>query len=37
MNKPEDDRRNTIAEQWWPGIVFWIAVCCIYITIQSCS
>lgn len=35
MNEPEDDdQRNTLAEQWWIGIVFWIAVCCIYFLVR---
>jgi hypothetical protein len=38
MSFPEDDdKRDIIAEQWWIGIVIWIAVVAIYFIYATCT
>lgn len=39
MNEPEEQSPKpfVLAEQWWPGLLFWIVVCLIYFSAKTCN
>lgn len=38
MNPPDDDDRSrAIAEQWWPGILFWVVLASIVAVASKCQ